>query len=254
MVRKKHIFRSFLVALIFSLELLYILVTLNICDINQVVFLSLGGGLLDSKSSPQSLIIFFIPFLFLFFLFSDFLSCDFDKMAVYVFTRTSKYLKYIHKKYLYLALCILLYTILCITFSLILGFCFGSSMNDLDMKLIINAGVLSFLQNFLIILCMNLLTLKIQPQYSFLLVSFIFLLFVFLTLFSNKAMKDILFYTNPFGQGFFAWHKESIYLIKDVEEIKKAQLPILYSYFYLVIIIWLEYLLLYKSIKRADFI
>lgn len=144
MIRKKYMWKAFLSAGVFCLFLLTVVAGHRTQDLNQILFYCMGGGAFRPGGFVQAMLLGLIPSVFLLFVFSDYLSCDFDSMAIYVFTRTNRYGAYFGRKLFYLAACLLVYTLMCVLFSILIGLPFGVTVLNLDYVHLVREASLFF--------------------------------------------------------------------------------------------------------------
>lgn len=251
MIRKKYMWKAFLSAGVFCLLLLTVVVGYRKRDLNQIMFYCMGGGAFVSDGFLQTMLLGLIPSVFVLFLFSDYLSCDFDSMAAYVFTRTNRYGAYFVQKLFYLAACLLVYTLLCVLCSFLIGLPFGVTVQNLDHTHLAWEASLFFLQYFTLIFLINLLSLKAEPHHSFFIVTFLYIASVLITPFLSGDAQEILYYINPLGQGIYAWRREAAVFL---EQGACGLAPVWYSYAYFGVFLVLEGFLLYRFVKKADFL
>lgn len=253
MIRKRYLRKTLLAAVVFCIVPLYLTMVLREGDLNHFLLYSVGGGSFSSLSGVQTLLLIFIPPIVLYFLLSDFLSCDFDAMAIYIFTRAPKPMKYLNRKILYLVGCIAGYTCLSVLATVCIGLIGGYSADGFHFSLFIGEVVLFFLQNLMMVGLIQVLSLRIKSHYSFLTVSSISIVSVLIVPFLKGSVQKVIYFVHPLCQGFYAWHQEAIPYLEETMGVLPS-FPVFYSVLYLLLLLVLEYFLLYQTIKHADFV
>lgn len=221
-------------------------------NLNEFILYVLGGKIFSPLNNPPVLLFAFIPTVLLLFLFSDFISGDFEAMAVYILTRTPRPMRCFGPKLLYLAGCIALYSVLGAAASLCAGLASGASPEGFNWRMFTVEVILFFLNNLMLVGLVSISALKTGSFYAFLAVAALHVISILAAAFSSGFLKELFCYANPFCQGVYAWHDEASAGFYEPHG-KTVFPPAFYSAVYLLLVAGVEYLALRHYLKRADF-
>lgn len=215
----------------------------------EKLFLIGYGGIplpLEIKSYLRSMLSLLVPQVFLVFILADYMLIDFTICSVYVFTRTPKRNRWFIRKAIELFFFTALFYLFQFITLFLIGQISGLAVSDIPVfiNLIANEFVLLVLISFIYVLAVNILSLKIGINYSFLAVV-LFISFSSVLTFKTNLIKFI-----PVSQSMLIWHEnKSLLFYRDLIGDYIPNFTIAFSIAYALIVILL---LVFIGIKLID--
>lgn len=238
MNRHKYIFRVFIAAAIAMITVLYTLEFSEKPTMGLVLANAYGGGLLDKKNTVISLMASILPVFTLCFFMSNYIADNFASGCIYIFTRSRSRVKWIAEKTVNLFLFTAAFYVICLSFALVITVCWGIKINPLS-ALGFYVVILLFdtLSTFMIILPLNLLSIRVSSVISFLICMGTWLLFLVVGIFASPRLSVLL----PFSQGNYVWH-QPLWLSQTVKGLNCSieGFSLTYSLLYMVAIVVIE--------------
>ena len=158
MIRKQYLWKVFLATAAYVFLPYWAALLRHGENLNEFILYVLGGKIFSPLNNPPVLL----------FLFSDFISGDFEAMAVYILTRAPRPMRCFGPKLLYLAGCIALYSVLGAAASLCAGLASGASPEGFNWRMFTVEVILFFLNNLMLVGLVSISALKTGSFYAFL--------------------------------------------------------------------------------------
>lgn len=229
-----------------SLEALFLLTygNLNIYDIKYVI--------------PA--LVWILPQIYLTYVLGDYISNHLNRNAVYIFTRTDKRRKWLLSRVLNLFAFTVIYYVAQFLIVYLIGSAYGLAIanQNVGMSTILSEFMLLILLSYLFVLTINIMSLAINVTYSYLIVTAVSIISVFITGFielfggiGGKLIKLL-----PTSQGVITWH-DSRFLVENYFELFRFSLSdfsLMYSTAYLILFCTVLILWGMFKINRMDII
>lgn len=181
-----------------------------------------------------------LPQMILMWILKEFVAGELDKSGVYIFTRTNRRGKWVIDKTYDLFKFVILFYFIMFLITYIIGTVVGYKMLYIykGIELILTIFILTVLLNYEYILIINILSLKMDVLYSFLIALFVDIFSLLLSSFIYEyfKMKIYLLKLLPVSHGILAWHSmNSMYNNLYISEFSIKNFSIIDSISYLIL-------------------
>lgn len=201
-----------------------------------------------------------IPQVLLIYLLGNFLSECIHQNAVYIFTRSNKRKSWLLTQVSTLFVYVFSYSIVQFIVLLLIGYINNIKFpeNYSQVESILLSMILVVMQNFIIILFINILSLYVSATNSIATFMFLHLGCIVLVWFINEFTPNLNSIINfvPFTQGIYSWHSDSVVLASKILEdgFRLSNYSLYFSIGYMIVFILIIIILGAKKLERIDFL
>lgn len=226
-------------------------------SLEGIFLLSFGDLNISGIKYGISLLFWLLPIVFLLYFLGDDMAADFERNAVYIFTRTHQRKKWFLAKSLSLVFYIFLYYFVQFFILWVIASVYGFYLVNFEegIFLILSMLILLILQGMMVLLMINLLAFRTTQIIAYTIVFAGYIASLFFSNFLYEIQWGIgIIKWLPFTQGIFSWHNDipssvSAFIVSDFH---LQNFSVLFSIIYLVVITTFLILLGLKKIEDMD--